>query len=693
MNDFGQKLGWIILAICGMVVVVGTVAQNNFTIDIFIQMLIVGVALAVAAIPEGLPAVITVALSIGVIRMSKQNAIVRKLDSVETLGSTTVICTDKTGTLTQNRMTVEKVLISPFDTPEIINYNSSKTELFKSGSYPILFTTASLCNNSKTNSSEKNNEILGEPTEVALLSVSRFAGYQKNELENSNKRIYEFPFDSERKLMSTINKISTSNGIVYRLFVKGAPDVVRSLCSNVITNNNSVQPFTNDFAKKIELNEKSFGTEALRVLAFAYKDIPESEIKEIMNIKELDYHKYESNLTFIGIMGMKDPPRPEAIAAIKTANLAGIRVIMITGDHKNTAIAIGKQMGLLQKDDDHLVMTGKEISGISEEDLIEKVRFVKIFARVNPEHKLQIVSALQKNNEIVAVTGDGVNDAPALKQADIGVAMGLGGTDVAKQASDMVLIDDNFATLESAIEEGRGIYANMKKFISYLLACNTGEVLTIFIGIIVLTLFARGYPLEELLPLTALQILYVNLLTDGLPALALGVDPKEPNVMKENPRDPNESIFNIHMSSSILLAGSIVGFGTLILFFLNLDLSLTYAEWVIHADGKVIGGTIIKAQTMAFTVLIFFQKAMAFSSRSEKDSLFKVGIFTNKYLWGAILFTTFIHLWVIYYEPLQRIFGTTALSLEEWLIILSMSLTVFIAEEIRKFIFRHKNFG
>ena len=707
MNTFGQQLGWIILAICGVVVLLGTWAENDFTLnffsillnidanlDVFVQMLIVGVALAVAAVPEGLPAVITVALSIGVIKMSKKRAIVRKLESVETLGATTVICTDKTGTLTQNRMAVEKTLVAPFIDPQIINHEPDSKDI-TSKAHTLLFTTACLCNNASVSKSLDEPKFMGEPTEVALVRAGFENGFNKNDLVKDQRRIYEFPFDSERKLMSTINKVTTSEGgVTYRLYVKGAPDVIRGLCKTVYSESNSIVEFSNDIVKNIERQEIIFGTQTLRILAFAYRDITESQLKEILQQKEILFDKYEYDLTFIGLMAMKDPPRPEAIEAIKTANIAGIRVVMITGDHKNTAIAIGKQMGLLKDNEEHLVMTGKELRFLSHEQLIEKVKEIKIFARVNPEHKLQIVSALQDNKEIVAVTGDGVNDAPALKQADIGVSMGMAGTDVAKQASDMVLVDDNFATLELAIEEGRGIYANMKKFISYLLACNTGEVLIIFLGIIMLSIVAPGLPLDELLPLTALQLLYINLLTDGLPALALGVDPKEPNVMNQHPRDPKEPIFNVHMNSSIILAGSIVGLGTLLLFFWYLNIPAGYSVWVIHGvNNTVVAGTIFKAQTMAFTVAIFFEKAMALSSRSERDSLFKVGVFANKYLWGALILTASIHLSVIYWEPLQKIFRTVPLSIEDWIVVLVMAIFVFIAEEIRKFVFRKKHIG
>jgi Ca2+-transporting ATPase len=404
-------------------------------------------------------------------------------------------------------------------------------------------------------------------------------------------------------------------------------------------------------------------------------------LEKFVSTKNPDYSLIENDLIYLGIITMRDPPRPEAIESIKTAHQAGIRVIMITGDHKNTAIAIGKQMGIISTSEENIVTTGSELEFLDSKDLQEKVKSTKIFARVSPEHKLRIVNALQSNGEIVAMTGDGVNDAPALKQADIGVAMGITGTDVAKQASDMILIDDNFATLETAVEEGRNIYANMKKFIGYLLACNAGEVITIFLGIVILSIIATNTPktLEELLPLTALQLLYINLLTDGLPALALGVDPKDPKAMTKPPRDPNEGIFNIHMVSSILLAGTMVGLGTLFLFFIELDLTT--------------GENINRARTIAFTVLFFMQNYMALSSRSETESLFKIGIFENKSLWGALIFTTVIHVLVIYLEPIQHLFDIVPLTLMDWFVIIIFSSVVFIAEELRKYFFRKKEIG
>ncbi|MHA2366821.1 MAG: cation-translocating P-type ATPase, partial [Candidatus Hodarchaeales archaeon] len=425
--------------------------------------------------------------------------------------------------------------------------------------------------------------------------------------------------------------------------------------------------------------EKNYAISALRVLAFAFRTITKDMFNSFKNDKSPDFSIIESNLIFLGLMAMRDPPRPEAIEAIKVARQAGIRVIMITGDHSHTAVAIGEKMGLITPSEKKAVLTGYDLVNIEDIILQEKVKNTKIFARVSPEHKLQIVNALQSNGEIVAMTGDGVNDAPALKQADIGVAMGIAGTDVAKQASDMILTDDNFASLEIAVEEGRGIYSNMKKFIGYLLACNAGEIVTIFLGIIILSLLTHNQgqnnlSLEELVPLTALQLLYVNLVTDGLPALALGVDPKDPHAMNYPPRDPNEKIFNLHMTSSILLAGTVVGIGTLFLFFMELDITT--------------GANHAYAQTIAFTVLIFFQKFMALSSRSETESLFTVGVFANKYLWGAILLTIFLHIGVVYYGPLQDVFGTVALDLVDWIIIILMASTVFIAEEIRKFLFR-----
>ncbi|MHA2102927.1 MAG: cation-translocating P-type ATPase [Candidatus Hodarchaeales archaeon] len=704
LNEFGRKLGWFILAICGLVVVIGTLTQFEPSADLlekFLDMTIVGVALAVAAIPEGLVAVITLALSIGVIRMSRQKAIVRQLKAVETLGSTTVICSDKTGTLTQNKMTSQRIFIPSFeneisiistDNKNILSSNNQEITKDQDETLKLLLYSTILCNNAYIKEIGTDSEILfdGDPTETALLALGLGSGLDNQLVEKEWKRIGELPFDSERKMMSTLHQFTEENGeYKYMALIKGAPDFIRSRC-NKISSNGSSQTLNEDHAKKIEIFEQNFSESALRILGFAYKKVTKDVIDNVLNSDSPDYDLIESDMIYLGMVGMKDPPRPEAISAIQTCFDAGIRIKMVTGDHKNTALAIGREMGLINSDSDKSVITGQELEIFSDEELFEILPSVKIFARVNPEHKLRIVNILQSRGEIVAMTGDGVNDAPALKQADIGVAMGLGGTDVAKQASDMVLTDDNFATLETAIEEGRSIYSNMRKFIGYLLACNAGEVFTVFIGIIILGFFLVGtsVPIEEILPLTAIQLLYVNLVTDGLPALALGVDPKDPKAMSYRPRDPNESIFNKHLISSIILAGVVVGTGTLIIFFYTLNLNLSPDLWL--GEGNQVG-TILKAQTMAFTVLIIFQQVMALSSRSETESLFTVGVFANKFLILSILSAFLIHLCVIYlpiFQGKNGIFGTVPLEIADWIIIFAMSTTVLMSEEIRKFLFR-----
>lgn len=701
LNAFGKKLGYAILAICGLVVVTGVVAEGSFEVQTFVHMLIVGVALAVAAIPEGLPAVVTVALSIGVLRMSKQRAIVRKLRAVETLGSTTVICADKTGTLTQNKMTTaliytpsikEGVNVRWSKDGEQVNFghNGEEVSLDVQPNLQFLLQMTILVNNAKMSQKQAGKlKFIGDPTEQALLMLGVKSGLDHENLTKACPRLLELPFESERKMMSTIHRTEEGKFI---LLCKGAPDVVRTRCTSVRVGEDDLpmtQPRQDEYSKV----EKKFSSKALRILGFAFKYVSEEYVEQLQREEELDYAKAERDLTYLGLVGMRDPPRPEAIRAIEVSRKAGIKVIMITGDHKNTAVAIAKDMGLLDDGEEKLVVTGQELDGLSDEALLDRVGHTKVFARVSPEHKIRIVRALQEKGEITAMTGDGVNDAPALKQADIGVAMGKGGTDVAKQASDMVLTDDNFATLEAAVEEGRNIYANMKKFIGYLLACNAGEVMTIFLGIIFVTILLSGdnsgITVEDLLPLTALQILYVNLITDGLPALALGVDPKDPYVMNYPPRDPNEGIFNHHMIGSILLAGTIVGIGTLVVFFYELGMGLSPSEWVVFdASEKVVGGTIFKAQTMAFTVLIIFQKVMAFSQRHESESLFKIGVFKNHYLVAAVLFSTALHFVIIYVPFFQDIFGTVGLSLVDWAVIVGMSLTVLVAEEVRKFTFR-----
>ncbi len=627
-----KQLGkWLGIATIGIVIIVFFVGILSGKEKI--EMLIAAVSLAVAAIPEGLPAVVTISLALGVQRMVKRHALVRKLPSVETLGSTTVICTDKTGTLTCDQMTVRKI----YSNNKVIEVSGSGYE--KKGVFLInnkiidhkplnlLLKIGTLCNDA----SVTEEGVIGDPTEAALIVSAAKASLLKVDLEKKNPRLQEIGFDSVRKRMSTLHKIDNKKVI----YCKGAPDIILELCDR-ININGKVLRLTRPLKKKILKQNEELAKEALRVLGFAYKD---SSVLE------------EKNLIFVGLQAMIDPPRPEVKEAIEKCKKAGIKVVMITGDHKTTAVAIAKEIGIEGK-----AITGQELDEMK--DFEENVEKISIYARVNPEHKTKIVDALRKKGHIIAMTGDGVNDAPALKRSDIGIAMGITGTDVSKEASAMVLTDDNFASIVNAVEEGRSIYDNIKKFVEYLLSSNLGEILTIFIGVML------GWPL----PLIAIQILWVNLATDGLPALALGIDPADPNIMYRLPRKPKEKILSKHIIIRMFIVGLIMMIGTLGIFKLyNPEANLRYA------------------QTVAFTTLMMFQMFNVLNCRSEKYSLFKIGTFSNKYLIGAILSSILLQVLVIH-TGLSKFFKTVPLSLIDWIYIVLVSSTVLIFIEIIKLI-------
>jgi Ca2+-transporting ATPase len=631
LNQLGKWLG-VVTVIISIIVFLGGILKGGNLMEFFI----VAVALAVAAIPEGLPAVVTIGLSIGSMRMVKRNALVRKLPSVETLGSTTVICSDKTGTLTKNEMTVKKI----YSNGKIIDVTGSGYE--KKGEF--------LFNNKKVNAKEielllkigaLNNDasltdgkVIGDPTEGSLIVSAAKAGLKKEELEKKHKRIDEIPFSSERKIMTTVHNFNSEK----IAFVKGAPEIVLNLCKS-ISENGKIKKLTKKKRKEILQINQEFGNSALRVLGFAFKTV-------------VNRDRIEKNLTFVGLQGMIDPPRMEVKDSIKKCKRAGIKVIMITGDHEITAKAIGKEIGI---EGDSI--TGDELERMKERDLEKQVEGIAIYARVNPEHKIKIVDALKKKGHIVAMTGDGVNDAPALKKADIGVGMGITGTDVAKEASDMILTDDNFASIVNAVEEGRGIYDNIKKFVEYLLSSNLGEVLTLFIAIML------GFPL----PLIAIMILWINLVTDGLPALALSVDPSEPNIMERKPRNPKEKIISNPVIVRMLIVGFTMMIGTLAIFkFYRPETNIMYA------------------QTIAFSTLMFYQMFNVLNCRSETNSLFKIGVFTNMKLWGAILISILLQILVIH-TPLSTFFKTMPLTLMDWVYVILVSSSVLIIVEIYKF--------
>ena len=614
LNRIGKDLVIICLFVCILIIIAG-MWHGETLYNMFLS----GVSLAVAAIPEGLPAIVTVALAIGVQRMLKQKALVRKLPAVETLGSTTVICSDKTGTLTENKMTVKKVF-ADFKLSDIgAVTGAGKTQSF-------LFDIGLLCNNAQ----EAKGELLGDPTETAILAASRLKGHKISD----KSRLDELPFDSDRKCMSIV--CQGNDGTSY-LYTKGAPDRVLHNCSRVQTEE-GVKTLTSAQREEIQRANESMASDAYRVLAFAYKKLSGAPAKMEDSL--------ETDLIFVGLEGMIDPPRQEAAAAIASCYKAGIRPVMITGDHKITATAVAKELGM------HVpagsVMVGEELDALSDMELERKVGSITVFARVSPKHKLRIVQAYKRQNQVVAMTGDGVNDAPALTAADIGVAMGQSGTDVAKEAADMILTDDNFATIVSAVKEGRMIFDNIRKFIKYLLACNLGEILIMGAAAFV------GMPL----PLIPVQILWVNLVTDGLPALALGVDPPAEGIMERKPRRADAGVFSGGLGSNIVFSGLLIGAAAL--------LSFGIAIYFTH-------GNLMAARTVCFVTMIITELFYAFECQSEYQTVFEVGIFRNIFLAVAVTASLLLTIAVLYVPFLSGVFKTAALGMNEWLIVLLCS--------------------
>ena len=637
-----EQLGKILIVtalILTIIVVLTGILQGN---DLY-TMFLAGVSLAVAAIPEGLPAIVTVALSLGVQRMIKKRAIVRKLPAVETLGCASVICSDKTGTMTQNKMTVTK-LWSGGKTWDVTGTGYTPQGEFLDGEQPIslkteksllqLLTFGMLCNNADV--MEKGDQFVldGDPTEGAMFVAALKAGLTRGQLHERFTIVKEFPFDSIRKMMSVIVKDEAGKHFVV---TKGAPDVLFSRCESILWDGKTA-PFNKEYQSVVNREMDGLASHALRLIAVGFKPLTTGNIL-------LHEDEAEKDLIFVGLQGMIDPPRPEVKQAIKECREAGIKTVMITGDHVTTAKAIAFQLGILKGKEK--VLEGKQLNDMSFEELEEIVEDIAVFARVSPEHKLKIVKALQNKGHIVAMTGDGVNDAPAIKTADIGIAMGITGTDVAKEASSLILVDDNFATIKSAIKEGRNIYENIRKFIRYLLASNVGEILVMFFAMLC------GLPL----PLVPIQILFVNLVTDGLPAMALGLDEAEDDVMKQKPRHPNEGVFARGLGWKIISRGILIGITTLIAF---------YIIYRANPDN------LAYAQTVAFATLVLTQLILVFDCRSEK-SIFSRNPFGNKYLVGAVLSSLLPMLAVIYYEPFQVIFHTVSISARDWLLIIGMS--------------------
>ncbi len=637
LKKLGEFIGVAVIVIAVIIFLTGILQGRNI-----VGMLIIAIALAVAAVPEGLPAVVTISLALGVQRMIKRNALVRKLPSVETLGSTTVICSDKTGTLTCNEMTVRKL----YANSEIIDVSgegySTKgffhigKKILKPKEFSKLLEIGALCNDAKLNEENR----IGDPTELALIVSAEKAGLKKGSLEAEYPRIGEIQFTSERKLMSTFHKIGNKKTI----YTKGAPDIILDKCDRILINEEIRRLSKLEKDKILEVNEE-FANNALRVLGFAYKE-------DILT---------EDSLIFVGLQAMIDPPRPEVKEAISKSKKAGIKVVMITGDHIATAKAIAKELGIEGRS-----IEGKELEKIK--DLEKEVEEITIYARVNPEHKTKIIDALRKKEHIIAMTGDGVNDAPALKKADIGIAMGVTGTDVSKEASHMILVDDNFASIVNAIEEGRAIYDNIKKFVEYLLSSNLGEVLTIFAAMILSVFFSNT------IPLLPLQLLWINFATDVFPALALSVDPADKDIMEKSPRNPKERILSKEVITRMAIIGAIMMLGTLFVFKLYLKNGIGYA------------------QTMAFSTLMMFQMFNVLNCRSKDKSLFNIGIFSNRWLIGAIILSVLLQIIVIY-TPISAIFKTTALTLKDWLYVILASSSVFIVIEVMKLTRKSKIFS
>lgn len=662
LDQLGRVLVAVALGIVGVIFLFGLLRGEDLRL-----MFLTSVSLAVAAVPEGLPAVVTVALALGAQRMLQRRALIRKLPAVETLGSVTVICSDKTGTLTQNRMTVTTVALPD----RSFDLSAGVGESAEIGSNPrlgLLLAAGALCNDAVLEADPERSgtqRVVGDPTEGALVSAAARSGLEKTHLEEVLPRVDEAPFDSERKRMSTVHKLPgrqvlppplddlpwdarLSPTTTHLVVTKGAIDSLLEVATRVWLED-EVVALDDGWRERIQRTHDELAQQGMRVLAVAVRGLESAPAKGTV---------LEEDLDLLGLVGMIDPPRPEVHDAIATCKAAGMRAVMITGDHPLTAAYIASELGMRQEGDQ--ILTGRELDGMSRPELDTAVEQVGVYARVSPEHKLNIVDALQGHGQIVAMTGDGVNDAPALKKADIGVAMGITGTDVSKEAADMVLQDDNFATIVSAVEEGRIIFDNIRKFVKYLLSCNSGELWVMLAGPLL------GMPL----PLLPLQILWMNLVTDGLPALALGVEPAESDTMQRPPYPTGESVFARGMGRDIIWLGLAMGASCL---------ALGYLYW---REGRE------EWQTVLFTTLTFSQMFLAMGIRSRRDSLFTLGLLSNKPMLGAVVLSSLMHIAVIYVPVFQEFFETRALALEDLGLALLASTAVFWAFEIEKWFVR-----
>jgi Ca2+-transporting ATPase len=655
LDKMGKWIAYGALSLCAVLVVLGIARGNDI-----LEMIIWGVSLAVAAVPEALPAVVTVSLSLGVQRMAKKNALIRKLSAVETLGSTDYICSDKTGTLTQDQMTVRRVYAGGqiyevtgigYEPRGDFLLDGKKVDIHQNDTLKKLFTAGALCNDTTLVTENGRWDVKGDPTEGSLVVLAAKAGIEQQALNSDFPRIHEVPFSSESKRMTTVHQTPTGK-IAY---AKGAPEVILNACNRVSVDAKEKAISQSERQMILEQANRMAG-EALRVLGMAYKVVDNN----------LDNQEVEQNMVFLGMVGMIDPPREEVKEAIKKCDQAGIRSVMITGDHKITAMAIARELGLLKNG---VAFSGDEVDRMNQQEFEDMVEKIEVYARVSPAHKLRVVEALVKKDHVVAMTGDGANDAPALKKADIGIAMGITGTDVTKEAAKMVLTDDNFASIVAAVEEGRGVFSNIKKYLVYLLSCNLGEILLMATAILLGPLFGLE---AGVIPLIAVQILYVNLATDGLPAIALSVDPPEFDIMQKKPRPRKETIFNSSVLGYMLLAG-----------IWTAAVSLGVFVWALHS-----GKPMEEAQSICFITLILIQFFNAMSCRSIEQSLFKVGFFKNKWLLLAMAWEIALLILIIYVPPLENAFQTYALTPTEWGLAVLLASTIFWMGEIFKFIRR-----
>lgn len=692
LDQLAKMLGVGCLAICCIIFVWGLIRDTSFNTifqqGIFayfsaekrdiVNLFMTAVSLAIAAVPEGLPAVVTICLALGMQRMIKRHALIRKLPAVETLGCTTVICSDKTGTLTQNEMTVVQgwaggkefgVSGAGYHPAGLFSKNDQTFDPLKDEDISLLLTGALLCNDAKLEESgeekgEKTWRMVGDPTEGSMIVAAAKGGLWKEDTERILPRVMEIPFDSERKRMVTIHQFQSDNtgGTHSRfnyspviVFVKGAPDVVLDLCGSAIRDGEMIK-LGEELKKETLLINRDMASQALRVLAIAYR--PMESLPDICDVADV-----EQNLVFVGLMGMIDPPRPEVKEAVKVAKGAGLKSVMITGDHKDTAEAVAREVGILTPNG--RVFTGKELDAISDEELIKVIDEVDVCCRVSPQNKTKIVDAFKAKGHVVAMTGDGVNDAPALKRANIGIAMGITGTDVSKETADMVLTDDNYASIVSAVEEGRVIYSNIRKFVFFLLACNIGEVLIVFLSMLF------GMPV----PFRPIHLLWLNLVTDGAPALALGLEKGEPDIMKRPPRPTKEPVINRDMTLGLIVV----------------PIADTIAILSVFSIGLTrFPGDLAAAQTMAFVTLCMSELFRAYTARSERYSIFSIGVFSNRWMQLGVISSTFLVIITVYVPFLRTFFGTKFLGISDWIAMAPFMLMAPVAAEIVKIFLRRK---